>query len=360
MHGCNSKPIMNRPFGILSLAKSRYHGIQQVQVRLHLPFHENAAKGFHCLKLPYLCRKTNLAEHYKYRAFGLKIASELMLPELPEDAFPEPDVSIHWGENPAELSGIKGSGVLYQAKMNDFLFRLETVGSYRVQDGNKITVQRLNDSTDDEVRLFLLGSAFGAMLMQRDLLPFHGSTVVKDDKAYVIGGISGAGKSSLAATLVKRGYRLLADDISVILMDNGHPLVLPGIPHLKLWKDVLKKLEEDVSQYMKVRPQLLKYRKPARTDYFASPVSLASISLLATKNTPGFETEAIKGAEKFTILKNNTYRYQYIDGLDKTMPHFQIATALASQSKIYRIRRPTSPLLLEELADYFEKTIITG
>jgi len=301
-----------------------------------------------------------LAEINKYSAFGLNIASEFKLPELPESTFEQPEVTIRWGENPAELTDIRGRGVLYQARKDDFLFRLDTVGSFRVQNGKEITVERLNKATDDEVRLFLLGSAFGALLMQRNLLPFHGSTVVKDDKAYVIGGISGAGKSSLAAALVKKGYRLLADDISVIQIENGKPIVLPGIPHLKLWEDVLKKLEEDSSQYVKVRPQLLKYRKPAGSEFLTLPVPLESITVLSTKNTEGFETEAIKGAEKFNVLKNNTYRYQFVEGLEKTMPHFKLTTELAASSRIYKVQRPTSPLLLKELADHFEQTILEG
>jgi len=194
-------------------------------------------------------------------------------------------------------------------------------------------------------------------MQQRDLLPFHGSTVVKDSKAYVIGGLSGAGKSSLAATLVKRGYALLADDISVIKTEAERVMVYPGIPHLKLWEDVMKTLEEDLSLYPKVRPQLLKYRKPAGPEFINQATALHSITVLSSKNTPGFETEAIKGVEKFNLLKNNTYRYQYLEGLEKTVPHFRQATAIASKSRVYRLKRPSSPLMLNALADHFEKEI---
>ena len=294
---------------------------------------------------------------FHYRVFGLVISSEFEIPELPTVKPGNADVSIRYGENPLELRDAKGRGVLYQAKKDDFLFRLDTVGSYRVQNGNTITVQRLNDSTDEEVRLFLLGSAFGAMLHQRDLLPLHGSTVVKGEKAYVIGGISGSGKSSLAATLVKRGYTLLADDITVIDPGKTPPVVHPGIPHLKLWEDVMEKLREDVNQYPKVRPQLLKYRKPAGPAFMQETTPLDSIWILNTKNTEGFELEQIKGVEKFNRLRNNTYRHQYLDGLEKTVPHFRMATALATSMPVYQLKRPTSPLLLEELAEFFEETL---
>ncbi len=305
--------------------------------------------------------KKQLEPTFRYNAFGINFKSEIELPELPE--LPQGNISTHdveiqWGDNPGELTNVKGRGVLYQAKKNDFLFRLNSVGSYRVQNGSSITVKRLSSATDEEIRLFLLGSAFGAMIHQRELLPFHGSTVVKDGRAYVIGGSSGAGKSSLAATLVKRGFSLLADDISVLKTEAGQPVVYPGIPHLKLWEDVMRKLEEDVTQYPKVRPQLLKYRKPTGEEFINKSAPLHSIVILNSKNTPGFEIKPVKGVEKFNLVKNNTYRYQYLPGLDKTVEHFRMATELAGTCRVYQLKRPTSPLLLKELADFFIEEII--
>jgi hypothetical protein len=303
-------------------------------------------------------QKKQLAAPFRYSVFGINIRSEIELPELPPGSFEKPDVEIRRGNNPGDLTDVKGRGVLYQAKRDDFLFRLDSVGSYRVQEGRFITVERLNNATDEEIRLFLLGSAFGAMIQQRELLPFHGSTVVKNGNAYLIGGNSGAGKSSLAATLVKRGFSLLADDISVVQTASGKPVVCPGIPHLKLWEDVMIKLEEDVSRYPKVRPQILKYRKPASEEFLNRSVPLHSIVILHSNNTAGFEIRPVKGVEKFNLLKNNTYRHQYLDGLEKTVQHFRMATELAGSCRVYQLKRPSSPLLLEELADYFVEEII--
>lgn len=294
---------------------------------------------------------------YRYSVFGLNILSEFNIPELAEADFSEPDVRIRYGSNPAELEQPSGKGVLYSAKKNDFLFRLETVGSFRVQDGRLVTVERLNNSTQEEFRLFLLGSAFGALAHQRDLFPCHGSTVVKDEKAYVIAGISGSGKSSLAATFVKRGYRLLADDISVIRAGKDSTRVFPGIPHLKLWEDVMKKLDIDTGASPKIRPGILKYRKAADKGYVAEPKTLGGILVLSTKNTPGFEAVEAKGVEKFDLLKNNTYRYRYLEGLEKVSEHFRMVSDIAAGNKVYKVRRPVAPLLLEELADFCEQRI---
>ncbi len=296
---------------------------------------------------------------HKYKVFGLNVESALELPELGKSDFEAADVSVSFDKVQDNLPDYKSKGVLYKAKPGTFLFKLDTVGKYLVENGESIRIERLNDSTDEELRLFLLGSAFGALIHQREMLPFHGSTVVKDGRAIVISGNSGAGKSTLAAVLVKRGYHLLADDVSVIDFKDKEAIIYPGIPHLKLWEDVLKKMGEP-TDYEKVRPQLLKYRKPVEDSIQNKAIMAEKIIILGTKNSEGFESKQIKGIEKFNMLKNNTYRFQFVEGLGVTKKHFEMVSKLAGSVAVWQVKRPSSPLLLEELADYIEKNISTN
>ncbi|MGC9344923.1 MAG: HPr kinase/phosphorylase [Bacteroidales bacterium] len=295
---------------------------------------------------------------FKYKLFGLNILSEPELPELKAADFDRPDVKVLFSEVADDLPGYTSKGPLYKAKPGKFLFKLDTVGKYWVENGGLIKIERLNNSTDEEIRLFLLGSAFGALIHQRKMLPFHGSTVEKDGKAIIISGNSGAGKSTLAAVLIQRGYRLVADDISVIDFEEDSPIVYPGTPHLKLWQDVLKKLG-DKEDYEKVRPQLLKFRKPVENALAKDPVQAEIIVVLGTKNSLGYEHKDIKGMEKFNVLKNNTYRFQFVEGLGTVQPHFQMVSRLAGKTRVIQVKRPSSPLMLNELADYFEEKVLT-
>lgn len=289
---------------------------------------------------------------HQYRVFGLNILSDLPLNELKPYSFNTADVRIILGENPAELENPVDRGVLFQLRENEFLFRLDTVGSFYVRNGNFITIERLNNSTDQELSLFLLGSAFGALLHQRGLVPLHGSTIVLEEKAVPILGVSGAGKSSIAAEYLKRGYKILADDISVLEAEKNSISILPGVPQVKLWKDVMDELILDTRKYDKVRPQLLKYRKPAEKNYMETARQISKIIVLSTKNTPGFDIREIKGAEKFNILKNHTFRYKFMQNPEMIQTHFELINRLAATTPVYAISRPVSPILLEELADH--------
>ena len=54
-------------------------------------------------------------------------------------------------------------------------------------------------------------------------------------------GASGNGRSTLLATLVARGYPMLADDVSGIVLDaEGRATVVPAFPSVRLRPDALQ------------------------------------------------------------------------------------------------------------------------
>ena len=82
------------------------------------------------------------------------------------------------------------------------------------------------------VRYTFIEAALQVMLgLARDFIPVHAACVIKDATPVLLSGPSGAGKSTLAYACLRRGYRLLAEDIvQVKVASEG--LQLWGIP----WK----------------------------------------------------------------------------------------------------------------------------
>jgi len=78
------------------------------------------------------------------------------------------------------------------------------------------------------VRLYLLGSAWGALCYQRDLLVLHASAVRVDGRAVAFCGRPGMGKSTLAAWLAESGHALVSDDLARFetLPREGHSSTL--------------------------------------------------------------------------------------------------------------------------------------
>ena len=68
---------------------------------------------------------------------------------------------------------------------------------------------------------YLVGQVLPLLSMLHGHEVFHASVVARDGRAVALVGRSGAGKSSLAAGLVLRGFRYVADDVLAIRPGTG-------------------------------------------------------------------------------------------------------------------------------------------
>jgi hypothetical protein len=294
--------------------------------------------------------------NYYYKVYGLYIGSELELPELSPVQNIKVDVTIGFGEVPEHLPEVRGSGVLFEAALNDFLFKFEGIGRYRVQNGSRIIIQPEREALPSEIRLVLLGSSIGALLHQRGMLAIHGSAITDGKQTMILSGQSGVGKSTLAAGLLELGYSVIADDISVIGQNEKQDYIVEsGIPHLKLWKDVLVHLNK-ADDLSRVRPQLEKYRIPIPVLEEETP-SLSKIVFLSPSNSTNFSYSEILGKDKFHLLRNNTYRLQFIDKMNQTEVHFRNLSQLVNSIQMFHANRPHDPLDIMEFAKYISDII---
>ena len=299
---------------------------------------------------------------YHYLAHGLHIDSELACPELlPYESNGKPaDVRIRVGDVRSELANPTSKGVLYQAKKNQFLLKLDDIARFLVKDGQEIVIQPALESGEDEIRLFLLGSALGALLHQRGRLILHGSAIeipppdlsrgtreqggIEGGRAVAFVGPSGVGKSTLVAAFRQRGYRVLTDDVSAIaLTEDKRPILFPGICQIKLWADAVKRLALDGETMRRVRPQLEKYAFSLREEFDPTPVPLVAVYILTTTNKEEFDLSPVPPLAKFRILLNHTYRDRFVKALRVGKAHFKQVTSIGQQIKISRVTRPSAP-----------------
>ena len=293
-----------------------------------------------------------------YTAYGLRITSELPLPELLPDSGLSPDVHIRYGSVPTRLPNPLGEGGYFQATPDTFLMTVPDVARYLVVKGQEIVIERFPNSPDEGLRLFLLGSAFGALLHQRRLLVMHASTIQTARGAVLFVGDSGHGKSTLVAALVQRGYAMLADDVTPVTRDlSSGPVALASFPHLRLCGDAAARLKYSVDALPRVHsPGPInrdKYVVPV-TRFYDSPLPVHAMYSLNTHATPNIQLEAVDSVQRFALVGANTYRYSFLEGLGLRQMHFQAAVQLARAVHIGRITRPALPYMLDELVDRLE------
>jgi len=288
-----------------------------------------------------------------YRAFGLTIASRLPLPELPQ-AEGEPDVEIVPGPVPPELPGAVRRGVRFQVAPGELLLQVDGVARYLARGGRRIVVDRAAGAPPESVRLFLLGSVFAALLLERGVLPLSASAVATQGGCLVFMGHSAAGKSTLAAGFVSRGYRVLTDDVCAISFATGGPMVWPAYPQLKLWPDVLLKLGRDPSALGRVRPELEKRVLPlgsSSTEPLA-PIGLYLLSGVSTATEVGLTP--LEGQAKLTALATHTYGPQFVEGLGTEASYFENLARLVAAGPVRAIHWPDGRFMLQEVIERIE------
>jgi hypothetical protein len=89
----------------------------------------------------------------------------------------------------------------------------------------------------DDIAAVLLGPALASALHLRGIPILHASAVVVDGRAILVAGMTGAGKSTLAAALVRLGAPLLAEDLAVLTFGENAIAVQAGYPRLRLCPD---------------------------------------------------------------------------------------------------------------------------
>lgn len=290
-----------------------------------------------------------------YKVFGLQVQSELPLPELIRD-FAIPEVLIRFASISEYVDKPLISGVCYQSAPNKFLLRVSGVACYLVENGNSITIDKEEGGSEDEIKLFLLGSAFGALIHQRGLLPFHGSAVLMNNKAIIFSGNSGAGKSTLAAGFINKGYNLIADDICVIsLSPEGFPIVHPGYPQMKLWDDTLENLGHSQHTLRRIKNGIKKYAFPIHSRFTGQNVLLNGIYIISAHDTDSFQMRDITGIEKFNAINNNTYRLNFLKGCGTLDAHFKHIEAVSRLCFVKTLIRPREGFHLEKLMQLIEQ-----
>ena len=215
----------------------------------------------------------------------------------------------------------------------DLRLTVEGIGRFRITDGERIGWQRADAGvSDQDIRTFLLGSAVGALLIQRGMLVLHGNALEKDGQAIVCLGHSGAGKSTLAYALMQQGWRLLADDLVAV---NGEGMVLPGIPRIKLWHDAARAFGLDPEQLPQIRQRMHKYLLMGEALQRAEqPVPLRALYLLQQRRRADADADArcitrISSQKAAALrLRNQAFRPRFVRGLGQEGANFMALAQL--------------------------------
>jgi hypothetical protein len=239
----------------------------------------------------------------------------------------------------------------------DLVLVVRGVGRFLASRGTRVIVEAEPGASEEDLRLYLSGSVLGAIALQRGQLPLHASAVeLRAGVCVAFTGLSGAGKSSLAAHFTRGGNRLVTDDVCVLAERDGGYAVWPGPSRIKLAPDALESLRRDRSGLEPTGGTREKYHleiDPA-CSVRMEPVRLAAIFLLAWgEGSP--RAVPMVGLDAIDAIGGHTYRQEFVRPLGLEAEWLRGVAKVARNVPVYRLIRPRG----HDLVDAVIEQVIT-
>jgi hypothetical protein len=290
---------------------------------------------------------------FRYRVGPWTLESFLPLSWLPEDAGANPpDLVLAEGEVADPEEAPRGVTVLVKTYADCDLLALPGLGRLRISGGNRITVDAPR-AAHAELQPFLLGAGLSRLAQQRGLVSLRGCAASKDGAAVLVLGPSAAGKSTLAAALLQRGYSLLSDD--GVLFDPGTGLVLPTHSRLKLWPDALDALNIPPGFVTRMRPGTEKRILPAAA-FDREPRPPRAVFLLSSHSSlERPDRERVSGKTALMALLTHVDAPRLARQGPAAARNFSGCARLGKSAPVHVLRRTTRLSDLGTLADAVER-----
>lgn len=170
---------------------------------------------------------------FTYEAFGLKIHSEISLPELKQYESEIPDLTIQLMKVDPNLGTALNEGFSFKTTKNAVYRFWDVIGKFKITK-DFIAVDPVPGLNETVLRNFLLGTVFATFLRRRGLFVLHASSININNSAVAFSGFKGYGKSTTALAFYNSGYPLVTDDYITVEFYKDVPFVSPGFPSLRL------------------------------------------------------------------------------------------------------------------------------
>ena len=297
---------------------------------------------------------------YLYRVYGLNIESEIKMPELSKlDKDSNIDAKINYGTVSDEIKDFIKMGYMANYQKQDMWFNIPDLAIYHITNGNQVIIEPYENADNQLIKVYILGSVLGMVLLQNNMVAIHGGGIVINDKGYVFTGDKGAGKSTITTALRQRGYKFVADDVCSIKQGEINK-IHPGFGYQKLCDDTMVKLGYNPDDYEPFRSDFnIKYIVPALDAFVNYEVPFKGVfELTVSDEIENVEIEEITGIEKIQRLIKNIFRIemlQYSGGIHST--YFKKCADIAKDIKYYKITRPKDVFSVNEQIKVIEDTI---
>lgn len=230
-----------------------------------------------------------------------------------------------------------------------YLLRFPALADFRVAaDGATVICHPAPGTPGATTEHLYLNQVLPLALSKQGKLVFHASAVEVDGGAIAFAGVSGRGKSTLAASFAIAGFRFLTDDGLVVEpVEHGH-VVLPSHPSIRLWEDS----EEALIAPGTATAPAVEYTSKARflagdrLGFCDAPRPLRRVYFLGDGSAPDISFRRLNGAEAMIEWVRHSFLLD-VEEKPRLASHFDQVAKLAGEPIHFALDYPRR---YEELA----------
>jgi hypothetical protein len=269
-------------------------------------------------------------------------------------------IAIEFGPVPLSIENVEYEDSTVRASGSEYLFTYPGVLRLHVEQDRRIIVERQEDCSPVRLWTFVLGVGASIAGFRRGYIPLHASSILTEKGCCIaFAGRAGAGKSTIAAFLINRGFELFTDDLCLVQWSGTmRPVVGRGVPELRLSDDSIAALDWTDAKPFAVQPNANKtvFRRTAPRERFGDLRRIYILEFTRDGDAPGIRR--LSGTEALRALINCLRLRLGLLPTGEARQTFERLTAIGDKVEIFRFARPPdyqqSSYWFDRLIEHFE------
>ncbi|WP_282041733.1 hypothetical protein [Halomonas alimentaria] len=297
---------------------------------------------------------------YRFRLFGFETQAnvELPLPIVEASTHASPELSFRClPAAPGDTQAAAGN-VLYLSKRlndagepvvqlhevsgSDWLMRFPGVADFYLRPGG-VECRLVDPGLAYMVNILLLGHVMACYLERQGILALHAGAIVVGDRAVLLAGDKGAGKSTLVSSMVAAGFPLMADDIAALEERSGRFYCRSAFPLVKLTSEQLERfVKRQASAYPRFHPGSNKLSVPVADlgSFYPGTRPVGAIYLLDRANDCSPVIETLSPARAVVELARHSFLGHILEATPLLRDRFTHLVRVARAIPVKRLRYP--------------------
>ena len=307
-----------------------------------------------------------------YRISDVVLSSDIAMPELPAVTDPPewtftvarrrlasaPPTWFHRWRNPGEAPTLS-----FSRCADGYLLRFHGRADFSIDFVKRtITGWRRGAATLTTLRHLLIDQIM-PLVFSRDRLVLHASAVATPSGAAAFVGFTGAGKSTLAASLAAAGFPILADDCLVVERSRRGFLARPFYPGARLWPDSVRAVGVQLRSSLPVAHYTRKRRLDGR--HLSCQSEAVPLRRLFVLDRPAkhdvrqpLAITRLRGADGLVALLECTFQID-IDDAAALRRTFELQSQLVRALPVHRLTYPWHLARLADARDAIVRHLLT-